>query len=466
MIGPETTLQITFLALSLVGVVVFASGWQRASNQAFLILTLTLSGWLGSVLEVFHSQSAQIAADWIRITSIVGGFSPVAISLLRASIVNADLSLWRVGRQLSKWLAVYVIVAIYCLTPLYLTGAEIHRIGIPDARYGAMGFVYPIYMIGGFLTMFALVLRDVRRARGLLRAELEYLLTGVCCFFGAGIFACVVPLITHNSQIVSVTPLWFIAMSLFIAYGIATRSILSVGSLLRRALSYLLLLLYLSAIYFGTWLAVTLGLKRFSVNAAFIAPIAGTAVVALTMARAQSLFQLFVQKLFINLHQVDLRETLKRADRLLTQVMPTDELLNAFTPLIGQAAGTERVIVCLFNSFDKQSIWSVQEEALKMLTADSFEVFKLTESPLTSAFRNHGSDPSEEKAALTLISLSGALSVTINSGGKRSGVIILGEKRSGRAYDREEQESLQSRILICIRSSRGARNTCNRCSEN
>jgi signal transduction histidine kinase len=437
-------LKIALWASAVVGLVVFSANRRRRANQAFLLLTLTIAAWLGSVLEVFHSSSTVGAAQWIRSASITGGFLPVAISILRVSIVYPNLSILGLGRRVRIWLSVYAMIALYSATPLYLIGAEIPPQGVPNARYGALSSLFPIYFIGGLICVLISLLRDRRKASGVTRVELEYVLAGLGCLFGAGIFAGVLPLVTHNSQIVSVAPLWFVTMNVVIAYGIATRRILSVGALLRRAVSYLLLLIYLGGVYWASWWCSTALLRAFSLDAGFAAPLIGTLCVALSIGRAQSFLQLFVRKLFLNLHRLDLRSTLKGAERLLTQVTTTEKLLEGFLPLLSQAAGTDLLTLCLFDHSDSKQVWSTREPAAHGMSAGYFDSFRDLSAPLAlSTMPRRHSNAKELEAAARLREMSGALAVSIRNGRTEMGVVVLGEKLSGQMYDQEELESIQ-----------------------
>jgi len=65
-----------------------------------------------------------------------------------------------------------------------------------------------------------------------------------------------------------------------IAYGIATRKILEVGLLLRRVMSYVLLTIYLLALYAGVWWLFTTLLRELAVaNAQTIGHITAAVVV-------------------------------------------------------------------------------------------------------------------------------------------------------------------------------------------
>jgi signal transduction histidine kinase len=247
-------------------------------------------------------------------------------------------------------------------------------------------------------------------------------------------------------------------MNAVIAYGIATRRILSVGALLRRALSYLLLLIYLGGIYWVAWWGATCLLRAFSLDANFAAPLLGTLCVALSIGRAQSFLQVFVRKLFLNLHRLDLRSTLKSADRLLTQVTTTEKLLEGFLPLLGRAAGTDLLTVCLFDQSDSRRVWSTGETTACEPETGFFDVFRDLSAPfaLSTVSRKH-SNTREKEVAARLRDLSGALAVPIRNGGTGMGVLILGEKLSGRVYDPEEQESIQmltNRLGIALENAR------------
>ena len=455
---PETILKIALWASAVVGLVVFASNRRRSANQAFFMMAITIAGWLGSILQTFRSSSSAAATEWIRSASIIGGFLPVAFSILRVSIVHPGLSLLQLGRRIPVWFVVYAVIVLFCTTPLYLIGAEIPPQGVPNARYGILSLVFPIYVVGSLGCAFISLLRDQRKARGVTRAELEYVLAGLCCVFGAGIFVCVVPLVTHNSQTVSLAPFWFVTMNAAIAYGIATRSILSVGALLRRALSYVLLLIYLGGIYGAAWWSTTCLLRAFSMDADFAPPLVGTLCVALSIGRAQSFLQVFVRKLFLNFHRLDLRSTLKSADRLLTQVTTTEELLEGFLPLLGRAAGTDLLTVCLFDQGDSKRVWSTRETGACETETGFFDVFRDLSAPFAlSTVSRKNNNAKEKEAAARLRDLSGTLAVSIRNGGTGMGVVILGEKLSGRVYDPEEHESIQmltNRLGIALENAR------------
>src|SRR5437762_9022826 len=123
--------------------------------------------------------------------------------------------------------------------------------------------------------------------------------------------------------------MWFapfrtIIFSLVIAYGIATRKIMEVGVFLRRAMSYMLLTLYLLGLYAVVWWLVTTALHSAS-EAHSVAHVAAAIVVAFAMAPARGVSQRLAERLFISSHHLDFRATVSKAAEILSSVTTLHE---------------------------------------------------------------------------------------------------------------------------------------------
>ena len=93
------------------GLAVFLANRRRLANQCFLLLSLTIGAWLGSLHLAFSARSPEVAEFAIRLASAAGASYFAMLNLLRLS-VRQQLRGWRnLLRHFRIWgLATIVIV--------------------------------------------------------------------------------------------------------------------------------------------------------------------------------------------------------------------------------------------------------------------------------------------------------------------------------------------------------------------
>lgn len=452
---------ITACAVTLViGFGVYFTHRQRGANQQFLTLSIAVAAWLMSVLLVFRSTHPANAAFWIRCASASGAFFPVAFTLLRLSIVHPELSFRKTLLLSSRWLLAYGAIALYCFTPLYLAGAQIPKSGVPNAIQGSWPSAFPIYFVGAVGLVIIGLWRDVKKSSGVRKGELHFVLLGLTTFFGVGLLAAVVPLITHNSQSVPFAPLCIILMDSIIAYGIATKRMMGVSGVLRRGLSYGLLIVYLVAVY----LIVERGARElFGFLAWPTSPIPqlfATLLVAFSISRGRvyNFLQVFVNRLFLNLHEINLAELLEKGESVLGAVTTTRDLLRRFTRMLCGAMGTDFAAVFFFDRKE------VMVESSLPLTAGLqpgdplSQYLERNRKPLLGSWI-HRMKSSQDlmSAAGQLKAFQGEMALGIYFEDVLVGVVLLGERLSGRGYNRSEQDGLQMLINNLAQALQNAR---------
>ena len=124
------------------GLAVFQANPKRKSNQCFLLLSLSIAIWLGSLYYAFSATNAAAAELAIREASAAAPLILLGFNFLRLSIREKDKP-WRgVIRHSRTWLVVTTAVIILCQTKLFLEGAQmpehsIARFLLPKPVYGA-----------------------------------------------------------------------------------------------------------------------------------------------------------------------------------------------------------------------------------------------------------------------------------------------------------------------------------------
>src|SRR6266852_8347695 len=132
----------------------------------------------------------------------------------------------------------------------------VHRVGTtaPEPVYGSGVYVYALWFAAAIITLVITCSRDLRTALGGVRAELTFILIGAVSVMAfALLLSFLLEYFFGPSRAIWFAPFRIIIFSLVIAYGIATRKILEVGFFLRRAMAYVLLVVYLLALYGFVW---------------------------------------------------------------------------------------------------------------------------------------------------------------------------------------------------------------------
>src|SRR2546430_1561438 len=123
------TLGAMLLQLAL-GLTVFLANRHRLANQSFLLLSLAIDAWLGSLYLAFIASTPQLAEFAIRQASASGAAYLAMLNLLRLSVRQKQQSWPTLLGKSRVWLIVMIGVVVLCQTKVFLRGAEMpHNLG-------------------------------------------------------------------------------------------------------------------------------------------------------------------------------------------------------------------------------------------------------------------------------------------------------------------------------------------------
>jgi PAS domain S-box-containing protein len=468
--GPTVPILIALVIQLALGLAVFQANRRRKPNQCFLALSLAGAGWLGSLYFAFTAKSSLVAEYAIRAAYASSSLIPVGFSILRLSMRERKPG-WRVIlRQSRVWLLVTAAVVCLCLTKFFLSGAVI----LPQSDHGPAsrpiygpGFlVHTVFFAISILILIINYVRDLRRASGGERAELAFILMGATAMIVFSVLAnTVLRFFVEPSQLIWFAPFRPVVFSLVIAYGIATRKILEVGLLLRRVMSYILLTVYLLALYAGVWWLFTTLLSELAVtNAQTIGHIAAAVVVAFAMAPARGISQRLAERLFISARRLDFRATVSKAAKILGSVTTLRDLLERFANTVAEAVGTDRVFILLPDKHGFSQQYPIVQPGARLgrleLDHEQATIKQLAASrePIVlDELHRARPTPQLERVMRQLDSLQIALAIGIFSRDHLAGIMLLGPRISGRIYGSVEQNALQvlcGQLAVAIENAR------------
>lgn len=443
------------LALALA---VFHANPRRRANQCFLLLSSAVALWLGFLFRTQTTTDAEMGALYIRQASAAGALVLVCFCFLHLSITQPNAR-WRgILKESWIWLVAWSAVAVLCQTDFFLKAASFTTANVTTSPtlhpvYGRGLVLYILYFFVAGSAILLNYVRAVKKASALERSELAFILIGVGVILATVALSSLAGFFIDRTRLLWFAPFRIVLFSLIIAYGITTRRIMEVGFFFRRSLSYALLTAYLLALYTLVWWLSYAAVGRASGDRAqSIAHVAAAIIVAFAMAPARGISQSLADRLFGGARSLDFQATVSKAADILKSVSTLPELLERFAKTIGEAVGTDHIIILLRDKqLFQQSYPRSGENAdapLRLTEGDPLLTFLQKEqAPIVLDELNRARRTLEiEETIARMRALQAAVVTGIFSRQHPVGVMVLGPRLSGRIYGSVEQNALQ---ILC-----------------
>lgn len=443
---------LTALIVNLaLGVLVFHTQPHRRANRFFFLSTILFSIWLGCLSAGSFTSDPDLLMIWVRLSGATSLVALISLDLLSWAVSHPASPLRSDRKRFLTWLALLIPTVGLTLSPWHVVGTQLSDTGFVEAIYGPLQGVYIAIWILSLGLLSLRYVRDMRGVEGIEKAELQFLLLATVTVVGTGIgLAQIGPLFTRQQTLVPYTPLCVILFDAVIAYGIATRRILSVDLVLRRLTAWILLAAYLSLVYFGVVFVSGNVLPAGSGNAYHPgAYLLGAIVIVFSLAPANGWMQRFTNRLFVNLRAFDMAETLAMAHESLQSIRTTDALLHRFGKIVASSLGTDRVQVYLCEN-DGLTLYFPQPSANPCRLEPDHPVVRAFHAKAQTfsvdALRRRRLTPQSSMLLDALKTLDAQLAVPIRVEQRLRGALLLGRRLTGRFYNLAEQQAL---ALLC-----------------
>lgn len=454
MLANNVILIVIIIINSLIGLVIKASNPARSQNKQFFILSFILTIWMLFVFSIMNATSEEAANALIRAATIAAVILPFQLGMLLQSIQYPDLSTWRLLRNNRTWALIGIAISILCLTKMFMRNvimpsAEHPTVTVPEAQYNVGFFIFAAYFFISLLLALYRAIRAMAKSTGVIKLEIQYVLLGGGVMLVSGFFiSLILPWLTQTTQVQQYGPVSVIAMNFIIAYGIATRRILDVGTVIRKIVAYTLLLVYLVVIYLGVWSFVKYILFRFAPNSDLLAQITAAVVMAFSMAPVHGRFQKVADKL-VTSHAMDIPSTMKKAGDMFQSVTTIDALLRSFSKLLMTALGADDMRILLGGNTDYAQQYPKNSKPSSSIPISSTvaDMIRQTKDPVSAdtLLRIRKTEKTNQ-AIQELKDLNTTVSAGIFTKEGLQGLVLFGHRRGGRIYDKAEQDALQ---ILC-----------------
>jgi PAS domain S-box-containing protein len=380
-----------------------------------------------------------------------------AVNLLRLSVRHSEQN-WRDLLKNSRWWLLGTLsMGVLCQTTFFLRKARLgeaatNEVPLPIPDYGPGVWLYSAYFAAAILLLLVTTCRDLRQTTGREHAEIAFILMGAIVTLTLTLIIYqVLALFISSSKLLWLAPYRVVLFSLLVAYGIATRKILEVGSFLRHAMSYVVLAAYLTALYLVVWWLASGALASlFPEEARSVASLIAAVVVAFAMAPAKGVSQRLADRLLPGARRLDFRATMRKATAILQSVSTLENLLARFAKTIGEAVNTDRIIILLPSRFGYAQRYPVPQSGTRLTHLEFREDESLVqylqenaEPIVLDELRRIRPTPELERIARHMQHLEIAVVMGIFSREHLAGIMLLGPRLSGRIYGTVEQNALQ-----------------------
>lgn len=430
--------------LSALAIFVWRARSDSAVNRWFTAQTVFLASW---VFGVGGLQGGTHLDDWGRFTFASASLIPAAF--LGFTRCYPTPSSWPSRRLLSVTFIVGASLALLSLT----TSLIVHRnVLTSEGLEREPGLLYPVfalYFLVTWVAALAVFISKWRRARGLARAQLQYLGAGIIISAAGGIgLNLVLPLLTGRSTYSWLGPYFSFMFVTLVAHAIIRHRLMDLRLVVNRSLAYVVTMIIASS--------ALITLARNSIagwesNAIVIHPdvlLIALAILAVLSPPAKRIFDQVIDTYFYK-GRIEYSSALREATRRLGHLMQPAELAAEVHNIL-MGAFVPESFVMLVRPFESSSLERLPPDAPPDDTPSAIDLFSiaalLTEQPHPNVLIVSVS-PETGPARVAHEALRSAgveVVVTLARRSQLLGAILLGPRRSGDAYFKNDLVFIES----------------------
>lgn len=421
MLEPATLLVGT-LVTSLLALVVLIKNYKSITNQLFMILSSALVGWSVTTYLSLHTTSDMETLYWIRWIMFFVVVQNTSFFFLVRVFPATHFNLFT--KKIYLGILFYsAVTSVVSVSPLLFTGFVR---GAPIPGPGIFLFIlHALLFVGAGI----LLIVRYRRAKGLLKTQLGFFLTGTILMFTflpIGNF--LVPVIFKYNKLVFLSPLYAIVFTGFIAYAIVKHRLLDISLLIARAVSYALFVVFVAVS-----LAVILYLPGRIWLGLYFSPreeagiVTFTVIIALIFQFLRKRAESVSDRIFYK-NKYDSTKVLYDLALIMASTLRLEDLTHeALATLLAEVSITKAGVLLLFENH----IIDVKTEGFTSVPVfDEEEVRIIAETPSILLFDDLEEGPMKD----ILRRLDIAAVVHLRTEGKQIGLLLLGLKKSGDMY--------------------------------
>ena len=407
-------------------------------NRSFTAYTLTLAGWVIGIAGLNTNTHLDF---WSRAAFASASFIPW--SFLAFTHNYPSPASWPTPRILRLVLSASIAFAILSVaTPWLVHDVSLGASG-PTRKSGPLYPAFALFILVGCLLPLGLFLAKWRQARGQARAQLQYLGTGLLVL-GAGALSVnlVFPLLTGRSPYSWLGPYFILPLVALVGHAIIRHRLLDLRVFVSRGLAYAIAMGIASAVLV---VGARLISPAWEIEVLWAYPnLVIVTIVALAM--LLHLTQRFVGRLIdpYLYRGIEQSAALTGATRRLSRLMQPSELSSELQQILSEVLVPESCTL-LVKSFEHDSLESLSGETAPQLDSDCLAALHVWEPSTSVAVVSPSTESGRAKVVHTALRAAGIeLLVTLGRRGQLLGILLVGPRRSGDAYFKNDLLFIES----------------------
>jgi PAS domain S-box-containing protein len=446
-------------ALGALAVFVWRANPRTQPNRLFAIQTVFICMW---VLGVAGLQTGTHLDLWARFTFVVASFIPACflafIQAYPAKAAPLPAGLLRI--TLASGAAFAVLAAS---TNLIVFDTRVTQ-GALVRKSGPLYSAFATYFVFVWCVALAHLFLKWRNARGLGRAQIQYLGAGIVTGAAGGIgINLVLPLVTGSSAYSWIGPYFSLGFLALVAHAIIRHRLMDLKLVVHRgltvAIAVLLSLIPVGALLLLLWPRVLVHLHSDEVLVAFLSSVAVALLIPPTRDVARRLLDRYVYRT-----QANYQRTVREASTMLTRVLDLKRLLTFISHTVARSTEAEGAAVYLRYDDDFRCAIATKRhdgshfDAPEAVAREVVRALERVKEPLvTDEIVREGATPAERELAEHLTQANWSLVLPVISESGVIALIAVGPKLSGDPFYPQDLDllmTLANQAGIAIKNAR------------
>ena len=436
------------------GFTVFLTNSERKINQAYLVSSIFILLFLLANLFTLYTvaKASDLIILAINLASATSACTPSSFQLLRLSIKYPSDSWLALLKRCAIQIALNLVIIGVCFLPSFTLSVDFPSSSstdiLPQPVYGPSYILFVLYYVSSICFLGYNLFLDRKRLLGAQRLESEFLvfacLSGLC----VGAVGILFVLIFQSSAVMPITnAAGVFTILLIVAYGITFHKILTVSALLRKASAYVLLLVYLCTVYYAAWALIQHISTLLGLSPMHSSHLLATIVVVFSISPVKQRLERATERLFRSNSAFDIQKTLKQAGEIFQSVTTINQLLDHFSDLLYSAIGANRIAILVPSTNGFTQVYPLEQKRQLITYQTQDEIVKMLstsrEPASLDSLHRRRQTPIVKGAAANLAEHNVSVATGTFSKTGLSGIVLIGPRRKGHVYDKNELDALQ-----------------------
>lgn len=414
----------------------------NATNRGFSAFTLSIAGWVVGIAGVETGTQTEV---WGRITFASASLIPP--TFLAFSRVFPTRSPWppplffQLAGILGVGLSLASVTTPWVAYNITRTSAGIER------DTGLLFPVFTVYFVACTAAALTIFFVKLHRARGIERAQLQYLGIGlVVLSLGGTTTNLAIPMVTGRSHYSWIGPYFAAVLIALVAHAVIRHRLLDLRLVVHRGAAYTFFMFAVLSTVFIALRLLPSEAARSTTTLPFDVAVTIIVAVGLLLTPGQWIFRRLIDP-YLYRNRVNYSTELRLATRRLTRLMLPEEIARELRSIIVRCFSTETCLMILRTSSEREleqypsdALTPTQltqcNRILEMLLVDTStsSVMTVDTSALSISAAEHS----------FLHSLGFELAIHLGRRDRRLGTVLLGPRRSGDPYFLSELQFIES----------------------